>query len=574
MYSYLVALINKHKVLFFWFIASFIPLVLLNRGEFAVNDDWVFYRQIEAFMSSKYTISALIDPSFILQGILGKIWASLFGLSFVSLRFLTIILFELSVLGMYKILKLFKASSKTTFFALGIFSFNPLVFTSALSFMTEIYFLVFMIWSAYFLLKYLDTDHKIDLLSSAMLGAASLLIRQVGIIFFASVLAILIFRIFKDKNPRKFIPEISLLILPLLISLAVFYLWPRYHEEINATGLGRLLTGINVDNMILKAKLLAYSLAYFGFFFLPIMLPHIIVISSQRREIHLIHVLLLSIILGIHLYSVDIFLLGSVFYLEGFHIKSGYSHDLSIFDNIPFKVFSAFLVSTGSILFLIKMFSEIKSAKNDRKLQFLTLTILGSLLILLLGNDFYDRYLIPTIALAIPLLAHNLEIPAGLKSFLAYATLSIMIVVTLFLQTDYMLSAKEKWKQAVKLQSVTGLIAGISVDDVYAKYFNAKKLNDYTGLVATMPPNSDHKCYVQQYTTEDANQILNFIKRVDEESDKFLDNPRVFEARKKQGTPKIKKHLQELIYNSEYFSPLYNIVGKKAYVGSWCDKDL
>jgi len=51
---------------------------------------------------------------------------------------------------------------------------------------------------------------------------------------------------------------------------------------------------------------------------------------------------------------------------------------------------------------------------------------------------------------------------------------------------------------------------------------------------------------------------------------KVLTNP----IGKPQGLLSAKKHLDELIYKDEYFSILYSIIGKRAFVGSWCDREF
>ena len=61
------------------------------------------------------------------------------------------------------------------------------------------------------------------------------------------------------------------------------------------------------------------------------------------------------------------------------------------------------------------------------------------------------------------------------------------------------------------------------------------------------------------------------MKWLDKQSQRAIENPRVYGSKKNYSLPSPKKHLDELKYNDEYFSPIYNIVGKKAYVGSWCE---
>ena len=75
-------------VLFIYLVAY---LFVFPFGEFVVNDDWIFVRQIEAFLQGAFKINALVDPTFIAQGVSGFLWSKVFGLSFFSLRMLTLV---------------------------------------------------------------------------------------------------------------------------------------------------------------------------------------------------------------------------------------------------------------------------------------------------------------------------------------------------------------------------------------------------------------------------------------------------------------------------------------------------
>ena len=125
-------------------------------GNFAVNDDWDFYTHVRNFMEGDFTKNSLIDSSFVLQGLMGAGWAKIFGLNFTSLKVLTISFTLLMLLGIYKILLQQKVLRAYQFLILFAIAFNPFVYMSSLTFMTENYFLAFLIWSIYFYLCYLE----------------------------------------------------------------------------------------------------------------------------------------------------------------------------------------------------------------------------------------------------------------------------------------------------------------------------------------------------------------------------------------------------------------------------------
>jgi len=74
-------------------------------GNYPVNDDWIFYRQIEAFNQGIWALSSKIDPSFIAQGLIGYLWSKIFGLNFINLQILTLLITILGSVAFIKILK-------------------------------------------------------------------------------------------------------------------------------------------------------------------------------------------------------------------------------------------------------------------------------------------------------------------------------------------------------------------------------------------------------------------------------------------------------------------------------------
>jgi len=50
---------------------------------------------------------------------------------------------------------------------------------------------------------------------------------------------------------------------------------------------------------------------------------------------------------------------------------------------------------------------------------------------------------------------------------------------------------------------------------------------------------------------------------------KLIKNKKPYNVLKKS-IPRAKNNLDKMVYNQRYFSFLYDLVGKEAYVGSWC----
>src|SRR3989339_2111301 len=66
----------------------FLLLPLSLKIDFMQNDDWVYYGMVESFMKLDFRLDPLSAPTFYTQGVLGTLFAWLFGLE--SLPVLTL----------------------------------------------------------------------------------------------------------------------------------------------------------------------------------------------------------------------------------------------------------------------------------------------------------------------------------------------------------------------------------------------------------------------------------------------------------------------------------------------------
>ena len=519
----------KHPLVITLVLFTFAYILVFPVGNFSINDDWLFMRQVLAFSTGLPKINALIDPTFILQGLAGLAWSKLFGVSFFSLRLLTFFVTLAFLCGVYKIGKFLELNSQTLTVVLLALAFNPLIFTSSMSFMTENYFLCLYAFSLYFYLK--DKSY-----AGTLFTGLSILVRQVGVVTFIAFVLTSVLR--KQVNKKKLILNFLVFVPFLVISV----LWPRYE---NPTLF--LLTNIKAYSLLLLV-----SLAYLAFFMSPVL---VLVQFSLTRRYKILAMFVIGILTAI-LYKYDVFPLGNVLYVEGLYVKSNFKPNFSLFDNPVFKLLLAGFISTCVIRLALFLKTEGKKLVNSKSKLFLFLTALGMLGTLLVATDFYDRYLLSAlVSLVFWVVACK---PHFVKTKISTAVLGFFIVFTFFLQYEYIQQTKLRWSIAQKLKEQTGYNTQISVDNVFAKYMNVTELGDFTGLQKTMPV-EDYLCYVQKYTSDDDS----FLSK--------LNNPKIYGSKALTNIPKIKNHLNELMYNQEYFSPVFNLVGKHAFVGAWCN---
>lgn len=558
---------------FFFSLGLFLLAVLIINplGEFVINDDWLFSRQVLAFSLGMFKINSLIDPSFILQGLMGYGWISIFGFSHSGLRILTIVVTLGAAYGLYKLLKFYNASGLVIKISLLIFLFNPLVLTSAFSFMTENYFLLFYIWSLYFYLRYFRSQKILYLFFGSVFAGASILIRQVGILTFAAFLPFLINDLKDDKAALT--KRISLFLFPLFVSLITFALWPKYPLEIQYSTAPFLASTIKsfapLSVILQRWHLDLFSFSYLAYFLSPLLFVFPLKINTFKSKI----VMLMSVIgLAYPIYKFDLFPIGSVFYLEGLHIKSFAHQNFSLFDNIPFKIFLALIISF-SLCYLIYCFFRKGQIYLEKTNKFLLLNFILNLLILFVTNDFYDRYLlVPFIPLLILTVANVFELYEYKNSLVKFAPAImtvLFVLITFSLQEDFFIKTRLGWQQAEILSKEYHLQTNIYLAGPYEKYQKAVKDDDFSGY--NSKPTGDYQCYIYDYTVDTDSKILatleNFNNKI---GAKIIENPRIYQGRKPADQPKIKNNLETLEETLEYPSLAYNIVGKRAYVGSFC----
>ncbi len=534
-------------------------------GEFSINDDWVYRRQVEAFASGEYRINSQIDPSIILHVALGFLWTKLFGVSFLTLRLLTMTQTIFLFVGIYKVLGAllpFSSKLRTPYFLLLVL--NPLLLISSFTFMTEISFLLFYVWSVYFYLIYLK-DKKIEyLLLGTLFCGFSFLVRQVGLVLYVGVFI---------SSLRTLRNYKHLFVSGLLLSVFVvtWAIWPRFAVTGTEGGLPDLLSKtLLTTNLLARLQALYFLPIYITYFFLPfgffLKLP---------TKVLLIFRYLGSVFLAIPIFKYDIFPMGNVLYIEALYAKSNFQNNLSLFDNILFKYAISYLISFALIGLLINAFLVLKeSGLKFKTLQpanlFLALLVMGNLFILILGNDLYDRYLLP-LFFSIAFLAYFAV--SSYQKLGSYILLSLTTLITAVLLQDFFAQTPIRWSQAIQINNIYGYKTQVSVDDVFTKYMYSVKLNDFSGLLGSKPGGLEYLCYVQRFTEDRPTSLFNSVDGVASFAERYVENPKIYGSRKIDSFPKIKKNLDKLIYVREYPSALYNLVGKKAYVGSWCADD-
>ena len=130
------------------FLVSFVLFLSLLPAalyiNFYQNDDWVYYKQIEEFLSGNFLLLPQIAPTFYTQGLLGLFSALIFGVS--KLPILTLLISVLNFAVFCLILNQNLKKTLVESLIVGSMFFTNLLFVYSMwGFMTENYFLLFIL---------------------------------------------------------------------------------------------------------------------------------------------------------------------------------------------------------------------------------------------------------------------------------------------------------------------------------------------------------------------------------------------------------------------------------------------
>ncbi len=530
--------------------------VIYPVGNYPVNDDWDFILHVKYFSEGKFVKNSLIDASFILQGFLGLLWSNIFGLSFDSLRILTIIFFIIFLIGFNKILVLFNLNNKVKLLSNAALLINPYTISSSLSFMTEIYFLSFMVWSLFFFFKYSDNQNKTNFYLAITLASASILIRQFGILLLITYALYFIFIEKKSKNKNLLIIAAGL-----LIPFSINFIFPIVGTNFNSSfeKLTSLFGGFK--EIIYEIVSTPLYLTYLSLTFAPLILS--IRTTTPIKKLSYLLIIPLSYLIFI----TDIFNLRNVFHAECYFCESNFKHSLNLVDNVIFKgllsALLSFLIFKSFHIIKFKNFS--KKDLQDKYIFITSVLIILTYCAILISESFYDRYFLNIEVLLIILFAYVFKNQIKLNLATLIISISLFIYI-LFLNIEFHNSIKIKFEQTLMLHQKTGFKSSISTHGSISRYLSSKDVN---------PEELDNvlnygkvKCYVIRNVKggESFDKFFNsrFL------NNKYLRNPTFKHANNFTEIPKIEKFQNNIIYRKEYFSPIYNVFDKKVYIISFC----
>ncbi len=433
-------------------------------GNFPINDDWQYARPVSSLVNQGQYISPdSYSPIIIAQVFYGAFFCKLFGFSFTVLRISVLILGIIGVLVFYTLVKLF-TNYKVAFMGALILLVNPLYFSLANSFMTDVPFLVLALISMYFFIISMENDRPVYyVIIATVFACIATLVRQFGVIIPIAFGLTMIIKAW----PQIQIGKVKYLV-PAIVAIVAYTtgLWWLAHigselKPYEGQQVGNFLSDIlGLSNrMFGRIGLIIYYAAVF-------LLPLLVVLNirglkqfSRRQKIITGIILLVCSIPLIHMWN----MLPCGNYMNGEFIGpktmrhlTGYNeYDISQSSRIVISIVSL-LCAILLILNMVIAFKDSKSeASDDSKSElfyqriFIVFCLCGYSFLVFVFQAFFDRYLLLPIPLLFLLLVSKPGIVINLKGkriIAAYSIIFLTGLMTLLETHDYMEWNRSKWK--------------------------------------------------------------------------------------------------------------------------------
>lgn len=173
-------------------------LLVPPRGDFPLNDDWIFATTVEGILETgSYTPNPYGDPTLIAQAYWGALFCKAFGYSYPMLRVSTLVL---CLLGAWAAAHCARACGLPYGAALvsgGIFIANPFVLNLSYTFMTDVPFVALSTLSGLFFLRSIRNPGPTKVWLGSSAAVIAFFIRQFGLIMpiaYAATIMVLVVR--------------------------------------------------------------------------------------------------------------------------------------------------------------------------------------------------------------------------------------------------------------------------------------------------------------------------------------------------------------------------------------------
>lgn len=424
--------------------------------DFQHNDDWVYYLSVQNFQEGNFKLHPYIAATTYTQTWMGYLFGFIFNLKYLPI--LTLFVSILCVYILFKILqKRLNFNLKNSFLISMLLLVNGLFVFTSIGFMTDNYFLLFILASFY-----IFTEESLSIKNKKFQTYLKFFLGIIFVVlaYFTRQLGLLIpltFFIYKILN-KKYYDAIFHLVTFMVLSFYHFFIFPIGHEALETK-----IVLSNLDYVQYVYSFTILILFYCFYFLLPIAMTKIEIKPWLSKKIIILALLTIFALIFNNFYFKRINWINDsgMGFIYSLRLKGFFVENVHGIKSYPNLLGSYYFVAKPITYFL--MFLSIFAILLSKKLkEFFTNPYFIFLVLytgtLLLAVKVYDRYLIPLITIAILFFASFLENKV-LSSIRRYFLMFILLVNFVFVYnyaSDYILTNSYIWNKSFQLVKEKG----------------------------------------------------------------------------------------------------------------------
>ncbi|MDZ4857587.1 MAG: glycosyltransferase family 39 protein [Candidatus Hydrogenedentes bacterium] len=455
----------------------FVALMLLvpPRGDFPLNDDWVYAKMVQALAEDGHIgFSPLSNAFAITQTLYAAPLVKLFGFSFTLLRLTTIFMAWVTVCTVAFTARELGLPNRSALLAGLTVLVNPLFINLSYTFMTDVPFCAFASISTYYFVKALRTPLTRYLLLGTLFSIAAFYNRQLGVLIPFAFVAVALMNWSKSRSYFA-IQYFGVLLVPWILAFGtIFLLNVPESEQIVPKLRGGRFSGLElVISFLLGA---AATFFYIGTMVAPLGYAanaRLLALPNREPRIYLTKVVFASLLLSVFalawLIVRDFQLVVPILRLNedvGVGVVAfSFLRPSDPLTWLPVQVtfrlprlvlfVLCFLVCTPSVIVVTAIFGRLRSGISIRAMQRQFLLAQSGLLILLpafaMTGPYFDRYFLGTIhvlaLLAVTILGYR---PQSIHLRAASFVSAMLFVFSVAGVQDYMAWNTARW-QGIKI---------------------------------------------------------------------------------------------------------------------------
>lgn len=435
-------------------------LIVNPTGNFPLNDDWTYSKSVwSLYQHGTFSVKYWPAMTLIAQAYWGTLFCKLFSLSFLSLRICTLLTGLAGIIVFYKVTRVMATDKWISAFATLLVFFNPLYFSLSYTFMTDVHFFSFIMFSIYFFVRYLESKNINAIIGATLCSIVATMIRQPGILIPLSFAALILFQ----RSDLKSIIVSACSFLLTLSSLLIYYAYKHQMGESNGNlvGFGELMKSINTLGSYQVLTRSSVTFLYVGLFLLPLMVLYWNNIKSFIVGEKVIATIIISLTIFFLVKQGVPYPAGNILFNIGLGpklLKDAY-WNMNLMPSINQHLWVVLLKTAsiiGGVLMLIALLPKTFSSPKKDLAEitpsikhtniFLSFIAIGYTLLLVISSSYFDRYIIPLLGILSLLILSRKAQYSGAQKYLSISLLAIMAFFSISATHDYLSWNRARWQ--------------------------------------------------------------------------------------------------------------------------------